>query len=115
MALSATTLHCIPWCLVPVPGTPNHSTDAALTTSPGQAASLLGWRKDIKKNKYLRINENSFPNFSLSSQVFDENVIEEEIGTKRENDSLWALCHTRNMKDEKGKKETKEREEIIQK
>lgn len=49
------------------------------------------------------------------SQVFDENIIEEEIGTKRENDSLWALCQTRNMKDEKGKKETKEREEIIQK
>lgn len=45
--------------------------------------------------------------------MFDKNVIKEEIGTKRENDSLWALCQTQNMKDEKGKKETKESEEKI--
>jgi len=45
--------------------------------------------------------------------VFCENAVEEEIGTKRENNSLWALCQTQNMKDEKGKNETKEREEII--
>lgn len=47
--------------------------------------------------------------------MFDENIIKEEIGTKRENDSLRALCQAQNMKDEKGKKETKEREEIIRK
>lgn len=35
-------------CLIPVPGTPNHTTDAALITSPGQAVILLGWRKDMK-------------------------------------------------------------------
>lgn len=47
--------------------------------------------------------------------MFGENIIKEEIGTKRENQSLWALCQTQNAKDEKGKKETKEREEIIRK
>lgn len=91
------------------PGIPNHSTDAALIISPEQVASLLRWRKEIKKNKYLKINEEAFLNFSLSSQVFDENATEEEIGSKRENDSLWALCQTWDMKDEKGKKETKEK------
>lgn len=49
----------------------------------------------------------------ISPLKFDENIMEEDIG-KSKNDSVQLLCHTEYERWER-KKETKEREEIIQK
>lgn len=93
-------------CPVSVPGTPRHSTDMALITSPGQVAGFLTWRKGIEKTRELRINEKASQNFSLSSQVWQKHY----GGGKREKQkwqSMGFVTHSEYERWERKKRQKK--------